>query len=395
MGDSSRQRMLAALECQAGQSAPCSFMLYNALKEECADYGEFIRRQVQMGLDACVEVPVRPPVVINDHYNLHGLPVSYDERVRMREWVERIEGEEYPILVKEYHTPDATLRSEVRQTEDWRWGDHTPFLDDYIVPRARKFLVTGPQDLKGLRFLLCPPKAEEAAAFRREAQAAFALARQYDLLTAGGWGVGADLIGWIFGLENMIYAVNDDPPFIAEMLEIVAAWNQTRMRVVLESGVDLYIKRAWYENCDFWSPKTWQTFLAPILKADASLAHEYGTKFGYLITANAMPLLDLIAAAGVDVIIGVDPQRWDLETAAQRLKGRVCLWGGVNGHQTIEQGGEDETRHETRRALDVFSGGGFILSPVDNVRQHTPAARRNVRALIETWQEFYRERRQT
>jgi uroporphyrinogen-III decarboxylase len=393
--NSSRRRMLAALHCENSDSVPCCFMLYNALKEECHNYAEFIQRQVQMGLDAYVEVPMRPASVVNDYYNLHGLPVSYDERVEIHEWVERFAGEVCPILVKEYHTPAGILRSEVRQTEDWRWGEHTPFLDDYIVPRARKFIVKSPRDLDGLHYLLCPPKADEIEAFHGNAEEAFALARKYDLMTAGGWGVGADLIGWIFGLENMIYAVNDEPQFIAEMLEIIAAWNHARMRVILESGVDLYIKRAWYENCDFWSPKTWKTFIAPILKADAALAHAYGVKFGYIITAAAIPLLDEIAEVGVDVIIGVDPQRWDVAETARRLAGRVCVWGGVNGHQTVEQGDENQVCSETLKAMQLFSNDGFILSPVDNVRNHTPAARRNVQALIQTWQDFEKERRLT
>ncbi len=39
--------------------------------------------------------------------------------------------------------PRATLRTEVRQTEDWRYGNHIPFLDDYLSSRSLKFLVEG------------------------------------------------------------------------------------------------------------------------------------------------------------------------------------------------------------------------------------------------------------
>jgi uroporphyrinogen decarboxylase len=96
-----------------------------------------------------------------------------------------------------------------------------------------------------------------------------------------------------------------------------------------------------------------------------------GSKFGYLITASCMPLLEMIAEAGVDVLIGVDPMRWDLETAEQKIGGKVCLWGGVNGHLTVEQGMASEVRAEVARALQILApGGGFILSPVDNVRIH-------------------------
>ena len=120
----SRERMLAAINCEALDYPPCSFMLYKGLQTASRDYVDFLEKQVEMGLDPNVMLPPRPPVVINDHYNLHGIPVSYSPEVKIREWVEKIEGERFPILTKEYHTPAGILRAEVSQTDDWRWGDH-------------------------------------------------------------------------------------------------------------------------------------------------------------------------------------------------------------------------------------------------------------------------------
>ena len=99
--------------------------------------------------------------MINDYYNLHGIPVSYAPEVEIKEWVEQMDGEVFPILVKEYRTPSGVLCAEVRQTDDWRWGAHIPFLDDYISPRSRKFLITQPEDLAALRYLLVPPTDDE------------------------------------------------------------------------------------------------------------------------------------------------------------------------------------------------------------------------------------------
>lgn len=385
-GISSRQRLLAALSCQPLDRVPCSFMIFGALKSRCKSYTEFVERQIEMGLDAFVQLPPRPPVVVNDYYNLHGLPVSHDPRVTIKEWLEDQPGESTPIMVKEYHTPGGVLRTEVRQTEDWRWGGHVPFLDDYLVPRSKKFLVTGPEDLEALRYLLIPLTVAEIVAFRAESEPALELAAQQDLLVAGGWGVGADLIGWIYGLQNMVFTIYDQPEFMHEMLDIIAVWNRERMQVMLDAGIDLYIKRAWYENCDFWTPATYRQFLFPILKADAELAHQKGAKFGYIITSNCMPLLEMFAEAGVDVLIGVDPAAWNIAVAKQELGGKVCLWGGVNGHMTVEQGSPEEVQGEVRQAMEVLApGGGFILSPVDNVRNDTPCSQKNVLALIDEW----------
>jgi uroporphyrinogen decarboxylase len=158
------------------------------------------------------------------------------------------------------------------------------------------------------------------------------------------------------------------------------------MRVVLDAEIDLYIKRAWYENADFFTPGYWQKLIQPELARDVELAHQAGSKFGYIITASAMPLLELIAETGVDVLIGVDPEAFDLALTKETLGGRVCLWGGVNGHLTVEHGTSEAVTGEVTAALQSLGPDGFILSPVDNVRQDTPLAMNNVNTLIQTWQ---------
>jgi hypothetical protein len=379
--------MLAALACQEMDYPPCSFMLFNALRETSRDYLDFIERQLEMGLDAFVQIPPRPPVVFNDWYNLHGLPVNFDPAVQVREWVEYRPAERWPVLMKEYLTPAGKLSVEVFKDETWRWGDHVPLFDDYLESRSRAFLVKGESDLAAMRYLLVPPTATEVGQFRAEAQPCIDLAQRRGLLLAGGWGVGADMLGWIYGLQNMIYTAADAPGFLEEMLNLIADWNRRRMEVVLQAGVELYIKRAWYENCDFFSPRLYRRFILPILKDDVALAHSFGARFGYLITANCMPLLELFAEAKVDVLIGVDPARWNLAESKRRLNGKVCLWGGVNGHLTVEMGSEEQVRNEVGYALDTLApGGGLILSPVDNVRHFNQVARRNVEILIDEWQ---------
>ena len=384
---SSRQRMLAALQCQPVDHTPCSFMLHKSLLSNSSSYLDFLQRQLDMGLDAYVQLPERQPVTLSDTYNLHGLPVSYHPSVKVKEWKEELPDEKWPILEKEYATPAGTLRAEVRQDPDWPFGDHVPFLDDYIETRARKFIVENVADLPALRYLLVPPTQSEMLAYQSQSQPLIEFARSNALLLAGGWGVGADLIGWVYGLERMVFTSYDDPELLQGLLDLIAEWNRARMQVVLSSGIDLYIKRAWYENCDFWSPRSWAKYILPVLQEEVVLAHEHNSLFGYLITSNAMPLLDMLVDSGVDVLIGVDPARWDLRQTKAKTAGKVCLWGGVNGHLTLEQGTAEQVEQEVLSALEVLSpGSGFILSPVDNVRQDTSRTKENVSRLISVWQ---------
>jgi len=382
----SRERMLAALSCNPVDHTPCAFMLFKGLLSRSRSYLDFLETQIAMGLDTFVQLPPRAPQVNNDYYNLHGLPVSFDPRVQVTEWKENLPGEELPILVKEYHTPAGSLRAEVRQTRDWPRGDHITLFDDYIEPRSRKFLVETVSDLEPLRYLLVPPTGDEIQQYRADSRPCLRFAQQNGLLVAGGWGVGADMIGWLSGLMNMIKLTRNQPEFIHALLDLIATWNRTRMQVVLSTGVDLYIKRAWYENCDFWTPTTWTKFIQPILKQDVSLAHQSGAKFGYILTSSAMHLIEPIIEAGVDVLIGVDPKEYDLSRAAELSAGKLCLWGGVNGHLTVERGMPEPVVQEVESSLDILgSQPGFILSPVDNIRELSPAIEDNIRAFITTW----------
>lgn len=386
---SSRERLLAAIEGRVVDHIPCSFMLYKSLLTRSSGYTDFIERQLEMGLDAFVQLPPRAPVVQSDSYNLHGLPVSYHPEVEIREWKETVPGEKWPVLFKQYGTPAGVVSIEVYQDAEWPYGEHIPFLDDHLESRARKYLITREEELAALRYLLVPPNEEEINQFIEESRPIQELAARQGLLVTGGWGVGADMLAWLYGLEHMMFAVYDHPDLLGELLEIIYQWNQSRMRVVLDAGIDLYIKRAWYENCDFWTPVSWQKYVYPMLEGDVRLAHEKGAKFGYLITANCMPLLEDIARAGVDVIIGADPQKWDLVKAQEILAGKVCLWGGVNGHLTVEQGTEEQVRQEVRKVLEIFeSGRGFILSPVDNIRENTERSKHNVGVLIDEWKRY-------
>ena len=372
-------------------------MMYKGLKNRCADYRTFIQAQMDLGLDTVIELPVRPPVVVNDHYNLHGLPVSYDPLVHIREWKETITIEA-DVLIKEYITPGGSLRVEVQKTSDWPWGDHVPFLDDRLVPGSLKYLVERAEDLEALSYLLSPPTPVEVEAYHRESAPYLQLAEQNGLLVAGGWGVGADLIGWICGLKNMIFMTYRQPDLLRDLLGMISRWNLTRMEAAfslpraktgITTPLDLYIKRAWYENCDFWTPAAWQKFILPLLTEEVRLAHQAGVKFGYLITSNAMPLVEGIISAGVDVLIGVDPRSYDLEKLAVQRRGRICLWGGVNGHLTVERGSPAEVEGEVRRAMQLFPPhGGFILSPVDNVREHSAEIDTNVKKMIQSWEQW-------
>ena len=70
----------------------------------------------------------------------------------------------------------------------------------------------------------------------------------------------------------------------------------------------------------------------------------------------------LLILLGVDVLIGVDPKEYDLRRCAELSAGKLCLWGGVNGHLTVERGDPDQVAREVAGSLEILGNQpGFIL----------------------------------
>ncbi|MHC4481622.1 MAG: uroporphyrinogen decarboxylase family protein, partial [Planctomycetota bacterium] len=135
--------------------------------------------------------------------------------------------------------------------------------------------------------------------------------------------------------------------------------------------------------------RSYREFILPLLKKDVQQAHEAGARLGIITTSAYTPLLDMYREADVDVLIGLDPvqdTRADFARTKQEIGDDVCLWGGVNGFVTVETGTPEQVRQAVRAAIrELAPGGGFILSPVDNVREDAPPVWANVSAFIDEW----------
>ena len=397
----SRQRMLAALNCEKPDHVPMAFMIFTALNQRLSnerrggDPTAFVEAQIDLGLDTVVDLTWYAPQVEEvGHADAPGLPVRLGEGVEMRTRAQSADGARPPTLHKEYVTPSGTLSVVVEQTDDWPYGDATkgdyrvPLMDDYLAPRCSKYLVERREDLDCLRHLLVSPTEDDLNTCRQVWAVGKDLAEKHDLLLAGGWGVGADALAWFCGLENAVMMAIDDPSFFAELLSIINAWNLPRMQAFLDFGVDLFIRRAWYEGTDLWSPDLYREFFFPAIREEVRLTHDAGVKYGYILTSGSMELHEMLIELDIDVLIGPDPVQGkgtDLKQMGEQLRGRMCTWGGVNGFVTVEMGTLEDIDVAVGEAIAALGPEGLILSPVDNIRDPSDQTWRNVLGLIESW----------
>jgi len=390
----SRERMLAAMEYRETDYIPCCFMLFFNVYSKCRSEREFVEKQLEMGLDAYAHVG--------------HLRHSMHPDARYNEWVEETDGTKY--FCRRIDTPAGPLTSRVRQRDRWPSEGNFPLFNDWLVARTEEILVKPEEDLEKLKYFFGPFRDEDIERLRETAAEATKISDEAGVLKVGGWkgqispemsrekrgnsdgGVmGCDAMAWLSGYEEVMVLSLTRPDVIREYANIIHEWNMKQIDIYLDvADPDMIWRRAWYETTEFWTPEAFRNIIAPTIRREADLVHQAGKKYGYIITSAFEPLLDDMLDAGIDVLIGLDPEEGK-GTDPARVKKKFtqrsrAIWGGTSGAVTVETGTKEETETAVMEALRTLgAGGGFILSPVDNVREDTQKAWENTRVFIDTW----------
>lgn len=372
----SRQRMLKAIECGEPDHVP---LWIRWALGDWETYGEKAdprwkkwenKDLLEMGLDD--SVIISPPS---------------GEGVATR--CQRVSkpGERYPLLVKEYYTPEGPLRQIVRVTDDWPHGDNVPLFSDHNVPRCVEYAVETEQDLEKLNYLFVEPSADEIAQFRERSLAAKRFAEEHKVLFEGGFISLGDIAVWLCGVERVALWTIDRPDLLQRLLDITFEWLKPGIELLLESGVDVLVHRAWYEIPDFWGLSGFRRFLKPLLTKEVEWTHQAGAKFRYIMTKSISPLLDDLIDIGINALLGVDPVQDDVDLfeVKRRTQGRICLYGGVNSAVSMREWHPDEIRRAVDNAIEALApGGGYVLSVVDAM--FSDARWENFIAMVEQWE---------
>jgi uroporphyrinogen-III decarboxylase len=174
----------------------------------------------------------------------------------------------------------------------------------------------------------------------------------------------------------------------------VSDWSLKKTAILVAAGVDLIVRRGWYESTDFWSPRLYREFLFEPLRKEVALAHQAGVKFCYVMNSGAMPLLDFFEEIGFDMLSNIDPlaRNTDLARIKSRIGDRIALCGGVNNNLVIERGTEDEVAAAVADAIDKLApNSGFILAPGDSLDYLGAAeetTKRNFYKMVAVWKKL-------
>ena len=371
----SRERLTAAIALEAPDHVPL-WCLWSH------DRHPYNRKDERARVEAALALGM------DDTLWLHA-PWRMAPEVKVSAWSEPVPGEDYALMHRRYETPDGTVENILRSSEYLSNPEKIGVLGDLNMSHGVRFLVEGREDLGPLRHLLSGPDGDQLAAFREQARAYRRFAGEKQILLEGAYVSLGDTVAWLMGPGNLIYAFQDDPGLVEELLEIIWRWHIGQIEILLDEKVDIILHRGWYELPDFWGVAPYRRFLKPLLKKEAEIVHQAGAAFSYIMTKGVMPLLDDFLDIGIDVLWGPDPVQGeaDLATLGEKLKGRICVWGGMNAILTLGEGTPEDARRAVEEAIRTLApGGGFVLFPVDQIVAGTPWE--NIEAMLGRWREL-------
>jgi hypothetical protein len=384
-GISSRERMLAALRYEQSDYIPFysnSFGFMPPAPYQWANQIQEAEVWLSLGVDPLLKI---------------STPTVFDASVTVRHWEETLPGERWPLMVKEYNTPAGVIRQEVWKTDDWiseDWPGHKGedneglnLIDDYNVVRSRKFAVETEADLARLKYLLAPLEGDGLKELREHAAELFKQAQRLGVAVEGEASRGVDMVTWMCGVDGMVMMAMDKPDLFEAVLDVIHAWDMRNTEMLLETPVDIVIRRGWYEGTAFWSPKIFKKFFLPRIRQLSDMVHSAGRLMGFKNSTGFMPMLDLYIQTGIDVHYFVDPIMGGTGVDLRKIKAaydhKIAVIGGVSAAVTLERGTPEEIRQAVNDAIDQLGPNGLVLSPVDSLNASTPWA--SVQCMIEAW----------
>ncbi len=382
----SKERVIAAINHGYTDHLPLSFEGIGFgypifLRKKIPD----TEKRIQFYLDKGIDVGIK----INQNYD----QISKRD-LDVREWVDESEEK---LLVKEYITPEGSLFQKIRK--DTVSFNKIKIFDDYNVPAARskQYLVEKKEDLKKLKYILAPINEDECKIETENLDYYKKICEEKQiLLSAHILGIG-DVLTWLSGVENLLDMALGEPEFLADYIEIVERWNISFVKLCLKWGVNLFVRRGWYESLSFWSPALYRKFFYEPLKKEIDLIHGEGQYVVYVQDSELPGMTDIFNELGFDMFTGFDKYVAGMEMLElkEKIGNKICLLGGVNNFHVIENGTKSDIRNSVIETVESLKdGGGFILGPSDHIdfaNANPVKSEENFYEMIKVWDEIKKE----
>jgi len=189
----------------------------------------------------------------------------------------------------------------------------------------------------------------------------------------------------ILGPEFCCYLWAAHPAIVQEIVEIAAGRILKVVERACEQGVDCFRIYGGEYATQLMGPSAWEALVDPFDRQLVALMHAYGAIVHYHNHGMMDLWLERIADLGVDSLDPIEqPPYGDtpMEVAMARIGDRVCLVGGLDDMEILEQQPSHRVIEKGVDLLRSVGSVGFMLGGTSS-GIYGPSAARNFLALVE------------
>ncbi len=168
------------------------------------------------------------------------------------------------------------------------------------------------------------------------------------------------------GMEALLEAMVDDPPFVHALLDRIVEHNLKLIRNACRYDIDaMMFGDDWGQQHGLiMGPRFWHEFIEPRIRLMYGEAKSAGKYVIIHSCGQVDSLFPTLIDAGLDVFNPFQPEVIDVYRAKQEYGDRLCFYGGISTQRTLPYGTPEQTRDEVKRLIDeVGRDGGFFAAP--------------------------------
>jgi uroporphyrinogen-III decarboxylase len=362
----SKQRFLAALSGKKPDRLPVTthhvmpYFLKKYLNN--ISYQDFFDR---FGLDPINWVVAQKPRESAEEYfdpTQDELGFLEPQRVCSDHWRiqwEEVPDPEYKTVRYRFITPEKTLTMILQSNDYTTWVSERPVKEKSDIDILAKYLPAPICDLDEVN--------RQAETFgERGLIRGFIIG--FDVYgQAGCWQDAAVL----YGIEKLIMETFYDPEWVHSFLKILFERKKIYIESLQGAKFDVIEHGGGDASSTIISPQIFDDFVAPYDAELTQISQQAGQRVVYHTCGGMMPILENVAALGVDAMETFTPSGMGgdarLKEAKQRIGDRVCMIGGFDQFHFFTGCTPEDTRKEVRRCFaEAGEGGGYILCPSDH-----------------------------
>jgi uroporphyrinogen decarboxylase len=142
----------------------------------------------------------------------------------------------------------------------------------------------------------------------------------------------------------------------------------------------------------FFSEDIFIEFIKPHYKEVFDYAHQHGLDVWLHTCGNVEPFIDHFVELGLDVLHPVQKYTMDEQKIAQKYRGKLCFWVGMDVQRILPFGTTEDVRHEVKYLIDTFhipNEGRLVMGPGNRFRHDIPTE--NIEAFFDELYHYGKE----